>query len=53
MMIMTEPFRWSRKCLRFRPNNPDTDGDGIEDGVEVWCDIANPLDEEYDGIMML
>jgi gliding motility-associated-like protein/uncharacterized repeat protein (TIGR01451 family) len=33
------------------PNNPDTDGDGIEDGVEVGDDIANPLDEDNDGII--
>ncbi|MGO4918355.1 Calx-beta domain-containing protein [Maribacter spongiicola] len=32
-------------------NNPDTDGDGIEDGVEVGDDIANPLDEDGDGII--
>lgn len=32
-------------------NNPDTDGDGIEDGVEVGPDIANPLDEDSDGII--
>uniref|UniRef100_UPI0030DA7214 T9SS type B sorting domain-containing protein n=1 Tax=Maribacter arcticus TaxID=561365 RepID=UPI0030DA7214 len=29
----------------------DTDGDGIEDGVEVGADIANPLDEDNDGII--
>ncbi|MDC6387304.1 Calx-beta domain-containing protein [Maribacter sp. PR1] len=33
------------------PNNPDTDGDGIEDGVEVGPDTENPLDEDGDGII--
>ncbi|MFX0555430.1 Calx-beta domain-containing protein [Maribacter sp. CXY002] len=33
------------------PNNPDTDGDGIEDGVEVGPDLINPLDEDNDGII--
>ena len=33
------------------PNNPDTDGDGIEDGVEVGSDFNNPLDEDNDGII--
>jgi gliding motility-associated-like protein/uncharacterized repeat protein (TIGR01451 family) len=33
------------------PNNPDTDGDGIEDGDEVGSDINNPLDEDNDGII--
>lgn len=33
------------------PNDPDTDGDGIEDGDEVGSDIANPLDEDNDGII--
>ena len=33
------------------PNNPDTDGDGIEDGVEVGEDMENPLDEDDDGII--
>lgn len=32
-------------------NDPDTDGDGIEDGVEVGDDIDNPLDEDGDGII--
>ena len=32
-------------------NDADTDGDGIEDGVEVGDDIANPLDEDGDGII--
>ncbi len=33
------------------PNNPDTDGDGIEDGVEAGTDFNNPLDEDNDGII--
>ena len=33
------------------PNNPDTDGDGIEDGVEAGTDLNNPLDEDDDGII--
>ncbi len=33
------------------PNNPDTDGDGIDDGLEVGSDIGNPLDEDNDGII--
>jgi len=33
------------------PNNPDTDGDGIEDGVEAGTDLNNPLDEDNDGII--
>lgn len=33
------------------PNNPDTDGDGINDGVEVGDDVNNPLDEDGDGII--
>lgn len=33
------------------PNNPDTDGDGIEDGVEVGSDFNNPLDEDNDGVI--
>lgn len=37
--------------LDLDPNNPDTDGDGINDGDEVGPDIANPLDEDGDGII--
>ncbi|WP_299532250.1 gliding motility-associated C-terminal domain-containing protein [Ulvibacterium sp.] len=33
------------------PNNPDTDGDGIDDGVEVGGDVQNPLDADSDGII--
>ncbi|WP_282049230.1 Calx-beta domain-containing protein [Maribacter aquivivus] len=32
-------------------NDADTDGDGIDDGVEVGDDVANPLDEDGDGII--
>ena len=32
-------------------NDADTDGDGIDDGVEVGDDIDNPLDEDGDGII--
>ena len=38
-------------ALGLDPNNPDTDGDGIEDGEEVGTDIADPLDEDSDGII--
>ena len=37
--------------LETDPNNADTDGDGIEDGVEVGPDVANPLDTDNDGII--
>ena len=30
------------------PNNPDTDGDGINDGEEVGGDLENPLDSDLD-----
>ncbi|MUH36851.1 DUF11 domain-containing protein [Zobellia amurskyensis] len=33
------------------PNNPDSDGDGINDGDEVGDDFDNPLDEDGDGII--
>ncbi len=33
------------------PNNPDTDGDGIEDGEEAGTDLNNPIDEDNDGII--
>ncbi len=33
------------------PNNPDTDGDGINDGDEVGDDIENPIDTDDDGII--
>ncbi|MEO1010021.1 MAG: gliding motility-associated C-terminal domain-containing protein [Bacteroidota bacterium] len=33
------------------PNNPDTDGDGINDGEEVGPDVDNPLDGDNDGII--
>lgn len=37
--------------LGTHPNNPDTDGDGMDDGDEVGPDVANPLDEDGDGII--
>ena len=33
------------------PNNPDTDGDSINDSDEVGGDPNNPLDEDGDGII--
>ena len=33
------------------PNNPDSDGDGVFDGVEVGDDFNNPLDQDGDGII--
>jgi len=33
------------------PNNIDTDGDGINDGVEVGDDTLNPLDADSDGVI--
>lgn len=33
------------------PNNPDTDGDGIDDGTEVGPDVNNPIDTDADGII--
>ncbi len=33
------------------PNNPDTDGDGINDGDEVGADLNNPLDTDGDTII--
>ncbi|CAM3529937.1 gliding motility-associated C-terminal domain-containing protein [Zobellia roscoffensis] len=33
------------------PNNPDSDEDGINDGIEVGDDTANPLDGDGDGII--
>lgn len=33
------------------PNNPDTDGDGINDGDEVGADIENPIDTDEDGVI--
>ena len=31
------------------PNNPDSDGDGIDDGIEVGVDPNNPTDDDGDG----
>lgn len=33
------------------PDNPDTDGDGINDGDEVGNDLDNPIDGDNDGII--
>lgn len=33
------------------PDNPDTDGDGINDGDEVGDDIENPIDTDEDGVI--
>ena len=33
------------------PNNPDTDGDGINDGDEVGDDFDNPIDTDTDGVI--
>ncbi len=44
-------FDVSENTLGTDPNNPDTDGDGINDGVEVGDDLNNPLDEDGDGII--
>ena len=44
-------FGGQEATLGTNPNNPDTDGDGIQDGVEVGPDVTNPLDEDGDGII--
>ncbi|WP_020396882.1 choice-of-anchor L domain-containing protein [Thiolinea disciformis] len=31
------------------PNNPDTDGDSINDGIEVGADTSKPIDTDQDG----
>ena len=31
--------------------NPDSDGDGVADGVEVGADTNNPLDNDNDGVI--
>ncbi|MCB0554124.1 MAG: hypothetical protein KDD02_11275, partial [Phaeodactylibacter sp.] len=33
------------------PDNPDTDGDGENDGPEIGGDVNNPLDGDNDGII--
>ena len=33
------------------PNNPDTDGDGENDFIEVGSDVNNPIDTDGDGII--
>lgn len=37
------------QLLGTNPNNPDTDGDGISDGVEYWQTFTNPLQADSDG----
>jgi hypothetical protein len=37
--------------LGTNPEDPDTDGDGRADDDEVGADIANPLDEDSDGVI--
>ncbi|WP_339712212.1 gliding motility-associated C-terminal domain-containing protein [uncultured Kriegella sp.] len=44
-------FGGDEQALGTDPNNPDTDGDGVNDGVEVGDIIAAPLDEDNDGII--
>jgi len=44
-------FGGTEQALGTDPQNADTDGDGIQDGVEVGPDINNPLDEDGDGII--
>ncbi len=47
-------FDGPEAILGTNPNNPDTDGDGINDGDEVGSDVANPLDSDIgapDGII--
>ncbi|MDB2607179.1 hypothetical protein N9Y48_05325, partial [Zobellia sp.] len=44
-------FGGAESSLGTNPNNADTDGDGVNDGDEVGGDIANPLDEDGDGII--
>lgn len=38
-------------ALGLDPNDPDTDGDGIDDGAEVGPDVSNPIDTDNDGII--
>ena len=33
------------------PRDPDTDSDGVDDGVEVGADPANPVDTDGDGLV--
>lgn len=44
-------FGGDEATLGTDPNNEDTDGDGINDGVEVGPDTANPLDTDNDGVI--
>ncbi len=44
-------FGGEEAILGTDPNNPDTDGDGIDDGTEVGPDVNNPIDTDGDGII--
>ncbi len=44
-------FDGTEASLGTLPNNPDTDGDGVNDGEEVGPDIENPIDTDGDGII--
>lgn len=44
-------FDVTENALGTDPNNPDTDGDGINDGVEVGDNVNKPLDVDGDGII--
>ncbi len=44
-------FDGPEATLGTNPNNPDSDGDGLDDSEEVGADIENPLDEDEDGII--
>ncbi|MGC1516180.1 MAG: gliding motility-associated C-terminal domain-containing protein, partial [Maribacter sp.] len=44
-------FGGQEAILGTDPNNPDTDGDGINDGIEVGPNVNTPLDEDGDGII--
>lgn len=38
-------------ALGTSPTNPDTDGDGVNDGAEVGSNPSNPIDTDGDGII--
>ncbi|MGI9552182.1 MAG: gliding motility-associated C-terminal domain-containing protein [Aurantibacter sp.] len=44
-------FGGEEATLGTDPQNPDSDGDGIDDGVEVGPDVNNPLDGDQDGFI--
>ena len=44
-------FDGPEAVLGTNPNNPDSDGDGLNDSEEVGPNIDNPLDEDEDGII--